>query len=117
MPPTFFPIETTFEVAATGDTVDIIQVTWGETTAENYEPHTKVLVMLHDMNDGNQKAADRLTQFNYYGETIEGVKVLFPNSPFDDHPMLSSQIWDYWFDGLYTELALGIDQNSHCNDI
>ena len=97
----FHRVESTFDVPGTEDTLDIITV-----LQEEGASYTKVLVMLHGMRDGNTRAADRLTDYNYYGDSIEGLKVIFPASIFKEHPRLSL-VYNYYYDALYDELAVG----------
>ena len=41
--------------------------------------YDRVLVSLHGMRDGYEGAASRLLEHGYYGESIDNVKVIFPN--------------------------------------
>ena len=91
----FYRVESTFDVPGTDDTLDIITV-----LQEEGASYTKVFVMLHGMRDGNVRAADRLTDYNYYGDSIEGLKVIFPHSIFREHPT-QSLVYNYYYDALY----------------
>lgn len=92
---------TSFSVAETGNDVSIIEVT--ETADAEY---TKVLVHMHGMGQTNEYAAAHLLEHGWYGDSIEGLKVIFPQATNAEHPT-NSLVSNYYYDGEYQALAFG----------
>jgi predicted esterase len=76
--------------------VDIIEVL--ETSGAEYD---KVLVFLHGLGDGNEVAAERLTEHGFFGDSIEGTKVLFPNGYDTRVPILGWPVNFAWHNFWY----------------
>jgi predicted esterase len=68
------------------------------------------------MTRSGPQEADYMTGYGWYGDSIEGMKALFPTTPFHINP--DQDLWwvtDYWVDGDFNAMAgLHYQKNPNC---